>query len=67
MTKEKIERINYLYRKSKETELSPEEKSEQKALREEYLYEVRVSFGSMLDHTVIRYPDGTEKKVQKKK
>ena len=41
MEKEKIERINELGRLSKERELTEEEKSEQKALREEYLKYVR--------------------------
>ena len=36
MEQEKIDRINYLARKSRETVLSPEEKLEQEALRTEY-------------------------------
>ena len=41
--KQKIDRINELGRLSKERELSAEEKAEQKALREEYLKEVRAA------------------------
>ena len=41
MEKEKLNRINELAKKSKETELTEEEKTEQKALREEYLTYVR--------------------------
>ena len=41
MEKEKVNRINELGRLSKERELTEEEKAEQKALREEYLKEVR--------------------------
>ncbi len=41
MEKNKIDRINELGRLSKTRELTEEEKSEQKALREEYLAEVR--------------------------
>ena len=43
MEKQKIDRINELGRLSKERELSAEEKAEQKALREEYLKEVRAA------------------------
>ena len=45
MEKAKIDRINELGRLSKERELTEEERSEQKALREEYLMEVRASLG----------------------
>ena len=41
MDKKKIERINELARISKTRELTEEEKTEQKALREEYLTYVR--------------------------
>ena len=41
MEKIKIDRINELGRASKERELTEEEKAEQKALREQYLAEVR--------------------------
>ena len=41
MEKIKIDRINELGRLSKVRELTDEEKAEQKALREEYLMEVR--------------------------
>lgn len=41
MEKLKIDRINELGRLSKTRELTDEEKKEQKALREEYMAEVR--------------------------
>lgn len=59
MEKQKIERINELARKSRETALTPEELAEQKALREEYLREIRAQFQSTLDNTVVQRPDGT--------
>lgn len=65
MEKEKVNRINELARKSKETELTEEEKQEQAALRQEYINEIRMSFGAMLDNTVIQYPDGTRKSLKK--
>ena len=65
MTKEKIERINFLYRKSKETELSPEEKAEQKKLRDEYRAAIRLSLIADLDNTVVIMPDGQRKPLKK--
>ena len=65
MEKEKVARINELARKSKETELTEDEKKEQAALRQEYINEIRLSFGAMLDNTVIQYPDGTRKSLKK--
>jgi uncharacterized protein YnzC (UPF0291/DUF896 family) len=41
MEKIKVDRINELARLSKERELTDTEKNEQKALREEYIAEVR--------------------------
>lgn len=65
MEKEKLNRINELARKSKAEPLSESELAEQKALREEYLREIRLSFGAMLDNTVIQYPDGSRKSLKK--
>ncbi|MBO5415336.1 MAG: DUF896 domain-containing protein [Clostridia bacterium] len=67
MERAKLDRINELARKSKETPLSEEELAEQKALREEYVAEIRASFGSTLAHTVIQRPDGTKEPLKKKK
>ena len=44
MEKIKVDRINELARISKTRPLSEEEKAEQKALREEYIAEVRNAF-----------------------
>ena len=65
MEKEKLNRINELAKKSKEAPLTEEEKAEQAALRQEYINEIRLSFGAMLDNTVIQYPDGTRKSLKK--
>ncbi len=68
MEQAKIDRINELARKSKtEAGLTPEEKEEQAALRREYVAAVRANLTARLDSTVIQYPDGTRKKLKKKK
>ena len=67
MEKEKIERINELARKQKTEEgLTPEEKTEQALLREEYIAGFRASMRGILDNTYVQYPDGTKKKVENK-
>ena len=66
MEREKINRINELARKSKETQLSDEELAEQKALREEYISEIRASFGASLANTVIQRPEGTKEPLKQK-
>lgn len=67
MEKEKISRINELARKSKLEPLTAEELAEQAALRQEYIAEIRASFGATLDATVIRYPDGSSRRLKSKK
>ena len=67
MEKEKLDRINYLARESKLRKLTQEELAEQYALRQEYINEIRLSFGAMLDNTVIQYPDGSRKSLKKEK
>ena len=67
MDREKIERINFLAHKQKNEGLSEAEKAEQKALREEYLNEIRVSFSATLDSSVILRPDGTRESVAARK
>ncbi len=63
MENSKIERINELARKSRNEGLTPEEKAEQAALREEYLKGFRAQFQDMLDHTVVEYPDGSRESL----
>ena len=67
MTPEAIQRINELARKAKAQGLTPEEAQEQKRLRQEYLDSVRKNLVSQLETMSILEPDGTKKKVQKKK
>ena len=66
MTEEKIARINALAKKSKTAGLTEAEKTEQQALRQEYLASVRESLRAQLDHTSIKEPDGTIHKLGKK-
>jgi len=67
MEQEKIARINALARKAKGPEgLTPEEKEEQAALRQEYLAQWRAAAAAQLDNTYIQYPDGTRRKLKRK-
>lgn len=67
ITKEMIDRINFLARKSREEGLSEQEKEEQQKLRRAYIDAYKQSLESQLDNTVILRPDGTKEKVKKKK
>lgn len=66
MDQAKIDRINYLSRKSKADGLTDAEKAEQAKLREEYRASFRRSMHGILENTVIQYPDGSKVKVKKK-
>jgi uncharacterized protein YnzC (UPF0291/DUF896 family) len=66
MEQVKIDRINFLARKSKAEGLTAEEKAEQDALRKEYIASFRASMTGILDNTYIQRPDGSKEKVQKK-
>lgn len=67
MKPEAIQRINELARKAKAQGLTPEEAQEQKKLRQEYLDSVKKNLVSQLESMSILEPDGTKKKVHKKK
>ena len=57
---EKIKRINELYHKSKTAEgLTEEEKAEQKALRQEFVANVRANVRNTLNNVSIENADGT--------
>ncbi|MDD6193451.1 MAG: DUF896 domain-containing protein [Lachnospiraceae bacterium] len=59
MTEEKIARINVLARKSKTEGLTPAEKEEQAALRQEFLASVRSNLKQQLDNIDMVEKDGT--------
>ena len=63
----KTDRINELARLSKVRDLTPEEKEEQAVLRKEFLENFRKGFESRLQNMEILEPDGTLRKVRKKK
>ncbi len=53
MTREKMDRISELSKKSRSVGLSEEEKEEQRILREEYLADIRRNFKATLDNIEI--------------
>lgn len=59
MDKEKIARINYLAKKSREQGLTDSEKIEQTMLRNEYRASVVGNLKSQLDRVEFREPDGS--------
>jgi uncharacterized protein YnzC (UPF0291/DUF896 family) len=67
LSKEKMQRINELSRKSKTTELTQAEKQEQKELREEYLKVFRRSFKQDLHGVTFIDPNGTDVTPEKLK
>jgi len=66
MTKESIDRINELARKSKAEGLTEEEKAEQAALRKEYLADIRKSLEATLSNVYFVEEDGSQTKLKKK-
>ncbi len=67
ITQEKIDRINFLARKSKAEGLSEEEKLEQESLRREYIDAYKASLRAQLDNTVVVRPDGSKERLSDKK
>lgn len=49
MDKKKIERINFLAKKSRESGLTPDETTERELLRAEYIASIRSNFKATLD------------------
>ena len=66
MEQKKIDRINFLAKKSREEGLTEEEKAEQAVLRREYIDSYKRSLEMQLENTSILYEDGTKKKLKKK-
>ena len=67
MIQKKLDRINELARLKKERELSPEELSEQAALRKEYIAEWRQSTISLLENTFVVDEKGNKTPLAKHK
>lgn len=67
MNEEKIKRINELYKKQKAGTITVEEKEEQAFLRAEYVAAIRGNLRATLEHTSIMEPDGTIRKLKKRK
>lgn len=66
MDQKRIDRINVLARKSRETGLTEEEKQEQALLRREYVDSVLGSLRSQLDSVVLVDEKGRKTKLRKK-
>lgn len=66
MDEKKIQRINELSKKSKTVGLTDAEKSEQQALRQEYIQAFRGNLQSTLDSVVIMDKHGNKTPLKKK-
>lgn len=66
MEKSKIERINYLARKSKTQGLTEEERAEQKILRDEYREGFRRNLTAQLNNTCYIDENGSKIKLSQK-
>ena len=67
ITEDEIKRINELWRKSKEAELTEEEREEQQKLRHLYIDSVKQNLRGHLDNISIKHEDGTITKLSDKK
>ena len=66
MTDKMIERINELYKKSKEQGLTDAEKKEQQELRQKYVQSFRQSLMGTLDNVYIVDDKGNQEKLKRK-
>ncbi|MFQ9515452.1 MAG: DUF896 domain-containing protein [Eubacterium sp.] len=66
MNQEKINRINELYKKSKNIGLTEAEKEEQQQLRTEYRMSVINNLSASLNNVSIKNPDGSITKIKPK-
>ena len=67
MEQRKVDRISELTRISRVRELTDDEKTEREALRREYIDSYKASLTGILDNTVIQNPDGSKRKLERKK
>ena len=66
MEKQEMDRLNELGRKTKDGTITPEEKAEQKILREKFLVGFRRNLQAQLDNIYIVDENGNERKLKKK-
>ena len=66
LNQEKIDRINFLARKSRTDGLTDAEKEEQLALRQEYVAAFRQSLTSQLDHTWVVDEKGKKRRLERR-
>ncbi len=67
MEQKKVDRINFLAKKSKAEGLTEEEKTEQAELRKEYIESWRRGVRQTLDNVYIVEKDGSQTKLKKSK
>lgn len=67
MNQERLDRINYLYKKSQSEGLTDAEKEEQVTLRKEYVEAVRKNLRGTLETIKIQNPDGSITDLKEKR
>ncbi len=67
MEQHKIDRINALAQKKRDSGLTEEESAERAALHREYVEAFRANLSDILENTTVRRPDGSEEKLRNRK
>ena len=67
MGQSRLDRINELAKKARETGLTPEEEAERAKLRAEYIAAFRKNVEAQLENTYIVDADGTKHKLKQKR